>query len=176
MPSRTLLSFMFALGAIACGTERDVPPVHRAGGGDGAVVGDDSSAWRKLDITRVETRDLDNLDVRPGPQLRLVVRRREDLADAWQYVVGRARGPRAPEVDFTRYDLVIAATGTSGGGDAHIEIGGAYHRRAIVRVVVVDRETCRATDASSRGIAAALIPKQPATITFADSLVSDDCG
>lgn len=108
-----------------------------------------------------------------------VVRDDEGWAKAWQRIQSRSRPvPPAPQVDFEREMIVVAALGRQRSGGFTIRVDRAY-REGSATVVIVNAESpgegCIVTNALTSPVDIAKLPRSAEPVEIRVETTSRDC-
>jgi PrcB C-terminal len=112
--------------------------------------------------------------------VRLAVRDAGQWQQVWSAIEhGSSPGTAAPQVDFTREMVLVAALGTRNSGGFSIYVDSAYQRSDHVEVVirkVSPGKQCGVTGALTQPVDLARIPASTQPVRFRERSLVHDCG
>ena len=111
---------------------------------------------------------------------RLVLRTPAEWTTLWNRIVANhSPKPPAPEIDFSKEMLIVAAMGTRSTGGYSIEIDAVDRDSSSITVSVRTHspgKTCGTTAALTAPVAIVRIPRSPLPVQFVEEHVITDCG
>lgn len=110
---------------------------------------------------------------------RTVIRDSDDWQAMWSKMVGpEAPIPPVPDVDFSQYMLVLAASGTKPSGGYSISIDGVYKHDNYLYASVTETSpgrACGVTTALTTPVDAVLVQRSDAPIVFVEETTVHEC-
>jgi hypothetical protein len=111
---------------------------------------------------------------------RTVIRDSEDWLAMWAKMVGpEAPKPPVPDVDFSKYMIVLAAMGQKPTGGYSVAIDGVYQSKSYLYASVTETSpgrNCVVTQALTTPVDAVLVPLSDSPIVFVEETAVDNCG